>query len=88
MGGAACGGAEPCDEVVGGEGGAVWALLEVEVVALHAGDVGVVRGKGVLVTVEHLVEDAVGEQRVGGVERRPDPRLRWREEVEGGDGTE
>ena len=88
MGGAACGGAEPCDEVVGGEGGAVWALLEVEVVALHAGDVGVVRGKGVLVAIEHLVEDAVGEQRVGGVERRPDPRLRWREVMEGGDGTE
>ena len=88
VGGAACGGAEPCDEVVGGEGGAVWALLEVEVVALHAGDVGVVRGKGVLVAIEHLVEDTVGEQRVGGVERRPDPRLRWREVMEGGDGTE
>ena len=60
-------------------------MLEVEVVAPHAGDVGVVRREGVLVAVEHLVEDAVGEQRLGGVERCPDPRLIWREEVEGGD---
>ena len=37
----------------------------------------VVGGVGVLVAVDHLVEDMVGEQRVGGVERRSDPRLRW-----------
>ena len=74
---AACGGIEPAYEVVGGEGGAVRTLLEVEIVGLHAGDVGVVSGVGVLVAVEHLVEDAVGEQRVGGLERCSDPRLRW-----------
>ena len=43
MGQAACGGAEPGYEVVGREGGAVWPLLEVEIVGLHAGDVGLVR---------------------------------------------
>ena len=76
---AACGGAEPAYEVVGGEGGAVRALLEVEIVGLHAGDVGVVGWVGVLVAVDHLVEEAVGEQRVGCVERRSDPHLRWME---------
>ena len=43
MGQAACGGAEPGYKVVGREGGAVWPLLEVEIVGLHAGDVGLVR---------------------------------------------
>ena len=96
--------------MVGREGGAVWPLLEVEIVGLHAGDVGLVRlrvrvrvrvkvrvrvggwgvglglelwvehvvgGVGVLVAVDHLVEDMVSEQRVGGVQRCSDPRLIW-----------
>ena len=37
----------------------------------------VVGGVGVLVAVDHLVEDMVSEQRVGSVQRRSDPRLRW-----------